>query len=505
VHSQETIQAIKEKLSSVLSSTSHEAAIILAAGHGKRIKSHRSKMLHEIWGVTTVERVYRACTAALSGVNSVIVVGIKAHDVMNVIGKRENTAFAFQAEQKGTGHAVQIGLAEIPKDFNGIVYVFPGDMGLIDQATIKAFRDSFLAQKTDMMVLTGIYEGAPELNSYGRIIRVKETDRKGKSSGNDNNNVIEIIEHKDILALPENEPYITSYKGREYAFTKQELIETREYNSGVYAFDSKKLFELVYSITSQNAQQEIYITDLIGLFNKQGYVVGASSPKEEYVVMGFNDKAVLKEMDTIFRKKIYESLKNIIEIDDPDDFFINECVAQQIIELDAKGGPLDIRIGKGVYIGADVQLNYNLTLKKNAFVSGNIQFGKNVTIGDNVHMSCFPHQKMIIGENVEILWGDILKGNIIIGDNCRIESSVNMTGSDEYPLRLGKNVLVKGTSYLFGTVVEDDIHIEHSVLIHKKVNRLVKRDGSIQRIRFYLPMPSGVDAVESCEQVIPEK
>jgi bifunctional UDP-N-acetylglucosamine pyrophosphorylase/glucosamine-1-phosphate N-acetyltransferase len=215
--------------------------------------------------------------------------------------------------------------------------------------------------------------------------------------------------------------------------------------------------------------------------------------------MGFNDKSVLKEMDTIFRKNVYERLKNIIEIDDPEDFFIAEDVARRIVEIDGRGIPLDIHIGKGAYIGAGVKLNYNLTLKKNAFVSGNISFGKDVTVSENVLLSCFANQEISIGDNVEILWGDILKGNITIGDNCRIESSVNMTGSDEYPLRLGKNVLIKGTSYLFGTVVEDDIQIEHSVLIHKKVNRLVKRDGSVQRIRFYLPMPSGVDAVESCE------
>ncbi len=497
MNSNENIIATKQELSSELEYKSNEAAIILAAGHGKRIKSHRSKMLHEIWGVTTVERVYRSCAAAIPQVNAVIVVGIKAYDVMRVIGKQKNTVFAYQAEQKGTGHAVQIGLAEIKKNFEGIIYVFPGDMGLIDKDTIVSFRQKFIDQKCDMMVLTGIFEGAQETNAYGRIVRVKDFDTNGQSSGKDANNVIEIIEHKDILALSEDSPYTTSYNGKTYAFSKQELLGIREYNSGVYAFDSKKLHDLVFSITSQNAQQEIYITDLIGLFNRKGYIVGASSPREEYVVMGFNDKSVLKEMDTIFRKKIYESLKNIIEIDDPDDFFIDECVAANIIELDKKGIPLDIHIGKGVYIGKCVNLNYNVDLKKNVYISGNIQFGKNVTIRENAHLSCFANQRFVIGDNVEIHGGDIVKGNIIIGENCQIESSVNMTGSDEFPLHLGKNVLIKGTSYLLGTIVEDDIHIEHSVLIHKKVNRLTKRDGSIQRIRFYLPMPSGVDAVEN--------
>ena len=63
-------------------------------------------------------------------------------------------------------------------------------------------------------------------------------------------------------------------------------------------------------------------------------------------------------------------------------------------------------------------------------------------------------------------------------------------------MRIGKNVLIKGTSYLFGSIVEDDVYIEKSVLIKKKVERLIKRDGTIQPIRFYLPMPEGIDAIE---------
>ena len=65
-----------------------------------------------------------------------------------------------------------------------------------------------------------------------------------------------------------------------------------------------------------------------------------------------------------------------------------------------------------------------------------------------------------IGDNVQILSGDIIKGNVRIGNNCSIESSVNMTGSDEFPLKIGNNVTIKGTSYIFGSVVENNIFIE---------------------------------------------
>ena len=496
IEQNETYKLINN-LSSEFNYEYKEVVIILAAGHGKRIKSQKSKMLHKIWGISTVERVYNSCRNGIDNINTIVVVGIKANDVIQVIGKRPNTLFAYQETQNGTGHAVQVALEKIDnKLFDGTVYVLPGDMGLIDRETMKEFRSEFLKSQSDMMVLTGIFEGNPEDNSYGRIIRVKERDEKGEPAGKDERKVIEILEYKDILSLNSDKPYKVNFNGKTYSYTKEELIKNNEFNSGVYAFNYKKLFEQVNNISSNNAQNEIYITDLISLFNKNGYSVTAVSPREQHVVMGFNNKSVLREMENVARKKAYDKLKDIIEIDDPEDFFIHEDIIEEIIEKDKNNIPLDIKIGKGVYIGQGVRLNYNLELKKNVYVSGNVHFGKNVVIRDNVLLSTFPNQVFEIGNYVEILSGDIIKGNIVIGDKSRIESGVNMTGSDDNPLRIGKNVLIKGTSYLFGSIVEDDVYIEKSVIIKKRVERLIKRDGTIQPIRFYLPMPEGIDAIE---------
>src|SRR5690606_11202834 len=107
---------------------------------------------------------------------------------------------------------------------------------------------------------------------------------------------------------------------------------------------------------------------MISLFNKNGYSVNAISPKKPYVVMGFNNKSVLKEMEDLARRQVYEKLKDIIEINDPDDFFIHESVVEDILKLDKQNIPLDISIGKGVYIGEGVKLNYNLKLGRNVYV-----------------------------------------------------------------------------------------------------------------------------------------
>src|SRR5665811_1915010 len=98
------------------------------------------------------------------------------------------------------------------------------------------FRSDFISSDNDMMVLIGTYEGNPLQNSYGRIIRAKAKDDKGTDSGKDSGNVIQIMEFKDIMALSEDMPYKTVYRKKTYSFTKQELIRTKEFNSGVYAF-----------------------------------------------------------------------------------------------------------------------------------------------------------------------------------------------------------------------------------------------------------------------------
>ncbi len=281
---------IVKELSMGIDKTTNELAIILAAGHGKRLKSKKSKMLHTILGVPTVERVYNACKEGIEDIYTIIVVGIKADNVMEHLGKKEKTSYAYQQVQHGTGHAVQValeGLKNIPDDTN--VYILPGDMGLIDSETVKQFREEFLKSKADMIVLTGLYEGIPEANYYGRIIRAKDASR----------NVIQIMEHKDILALPDGRPFAVTYQGKEYFYTKDELVKNNEFNSGVFAFKYGKLAEMIGQLKSNNVQSEIYLTDLIALFNKKGYTVAAASPENNYVVMGFNTQEVLKEMNEI--------------------------------------------------------------------------------------------------------------------------------------------------------------------------------------------------------------
>ncbi len=495
------VAAKLQELSAAFDFKSPNLAMILAAGHGKRIKSEKSKMLHMIWGVPTVTRVANAARDGLETSNQVLVVGIKALDVANALAKAAHRIFVFQENQKGTGDAVRVGLQPLLKDnYSGAVYIFPGDMGLLDSRAIRDFRRDFETNGCDMMVLTADYQGKPEENYYGRIIRVPAKDLEGKSAGGDSGKVIEIVEHRDILAFDPHQPHHIRFNRREYEFTRDELLAIPEFNTGVYAFKCGPLVKYIDTLQTNNAQGELYVTDLIAIFNQNGLAVRASRAKDYNTVLGFNNKSVLKEMEKIAREKAYDRLKDIIMIDDKDDFFIADEVIEQIIGLDIAHAPLDIAIGKGVHLGPNVSLSKGVAIKSRAVLDGNIQLGENVVIHENVHLSTYPHQALTVGKNSRIFQGDIVKGNLTIGENCQIESGVNMTGADDHPTRLGNNVLIKGTSYIFGCIVEDDMWIEHSVLKNKHVERIVRRDGSVQPVRWVLPLPEGLDSIHSMEK-----
>jgi len=491
------VYEIIQQYNNELSPDAEATAIILAAGHGKRIKSQRSKMLHKIWGKTTVERVSLAARTGLEDANICVVVGIKAASVIRTIGKQKQQVFVYQEEQSGTGHAVQVALETLPdfiRDQN--IYVFPGDIGLLQRETVEEFREAFRESHSDMMVLTGKYEGDPKDNYYGRIVRVPAVDAAGEPSENAGN-VISIMENKDIHALSPDEPFQMNYNGGTYAFQRRELIEIEEFNTGVFAFRGEPLFRYINKLDADNVQGELYVTDLIKIFNGEGLAVGASNASRNRDVLGFNNKSVLKEMNSVYQRDTYEKLKNIVRFRDPDDFFINDETVEKLLAKDKNGTTLDLNIGKGVYISANIEIGTGVEIKDGARITGNVHLGNNVLIHKNVELSTYDDQELTIGENTIIFQDNIVKGKTSIGRNCRIESGVNVTGSDRYPTRIGDSVMIKGTSYIFGTIIEKNAWIEHCILKTKRVHCHFDRNGEVAPIRYVIPQPEGLDDVES--------
>ncbi len=487
-----------QSLSSPFSGGGRPVAVILAAGQGKRIKSRRSKMLHPIWGEPTVARVSRAAEEGLESPDQVVVVGIKARDVAEALGPRPGRRFAYQAEQRGTGHAVQEALAVMaPSDRDRDVYVFPGDMGLVDTPTVRAFRETFDAGGADMLVMVGAYAGPPEANYYGRILRVPERDDEGAASGELAGRIIRIIEHKDILALQPGERYTAVYRDRPFSFTRDGLLSLSEYNSGLYAFRGRHLSGLVSRLDSGNAQGELYLTDLVELFNRAGLVVAGVPPLREEALLGFNDKAVLREMNDIARAAVWEKLKSVVAVADKRDFFIADDVVDHLLALDREGAAHDIAVGAGVFLGKGVRLREGVHVGRGAHLEGNIHLERNVSIGEAVQMSTFPGQTMRVGEGTRILKDDVLKGNITVGRDCLIEAPVRLTGSDEDPLVLGDGVRIKGDTYVYGSRIEAGCFIVNCILRRVRVERRVNERGETIPVCYIFPEPSGRESLSA--------
>ena len=479
INDNKNIQKYALEHSDKIDYSKNAVSIILAAGHGKRLKTESQKVLHKVWGISSIRRIAESAKQGLACKNQIIVVGHKAVEVIDTIGKTKNTIFVYQPEQKGTGHAVKTALDAMENKFKGSVFIFPGDMCLMDQDTIEEFAKCFESLNSDMMLATGIYTGPPELNYYGRILRTTQNSQDHK--------IIDLIEHKDILKLANRQK-------------KEKLLLNNEFNSGMYAFKVSELIKHINEIGTDNVKKEIYLTDMVKIYNRLNLSVDGFKIENQDLIIAFNNKTVLKYMESVLRKKYYEQLKNIISIHDEEKFFIHEQVIKDIIKQDEEHGPLDISIGEDVYISSGVKLNKGVAIGRHAVLDGNIVLGENSWIDRNVNISTYPDQTLKIGKNSQILQDDIIKGNTTIGKNVRIESSVNITGSNESPTQIGDNCLIKGTSYIFGSIIERDNWIEHSVLIRQRVYRTIRKDGNIQKVKYILPLPQGIDSLESLEK-----
>jgi bifunctional UDP-N-acetylglucosamine pyrophosphorylase/glucosamine-1-phosphate N-acetyltransferase len=490
-HDEERVEAELKRLSDHIDHDAGEMSVILAAGHGKRIKSEKSKMLHEIWGRPSVLRVSDAACNGLSSANQVVVVGRKALEVANALGKRPNRVFVYQSEQRGTGDAVRAALRHPElRTFKGVAYIIPGDMGLITASTLVEMKRKFTDSGCDMLVTTGYHEGSIEENYYGRILKSK----------NSTDSIIEIKEHRDILAMEPSSVYRVPFRDREERFSREELLAIREFNVGVYAIRIEHLRKLIVQLDANNVQEEIYVTDLIKIFNDNGLGVCSSPISNNDLALSFNVKSVLKKMDATFRDMVYEQLKDIITIDDPEDFFIAEETVNRIVTMDRELPPLDIHMGKGVWIGEHVRLGRGTRVDKNAILSGNLILGDNVRIGENVYLATYPEQTMRIGDGSRIFRGNVIQGNVTIGKSVRIETGVRITGSDEDPVVINDHVIIKGMTYIYGSIIEDNLLIEHSILKRRYVEKVVRKNGEVQPIKYILPHPEGLDSISYLDE-----
>jgi len=235
------------------------AVVILAAGLGTRMKSNNAKVLHEVCGTPMIN--YVAETAReIAGNNVVLVVGNQADKVRRTVSKLGTFSFAYQKEQLGTGHAVQCALPHIPDHCREVV-ILCGDVPLIKADTVSALIKSHAAEKRDISVL------AVELadpTGYGRIL----LDDDGRVQG--------IVEESDTTG-------------------QQKRI--RLINTGIFCVKKDFLLQAVSRIKSDNAQGEIYFTDIVQIAYKDKKHIGVTVGGQHLEVTGINTIEELKKVE----------------------------------------------------------------------------------------------------------------------------------------------------------------------------------------------------------------
>jgi UDP-N-acetylglucosamine diphosphorylase/glucosamine-1-phosphate N-acetyltransferase len=235
------------------------AAVILAAGMGKRMKSDLPKVLHEVGGRPMLLHVIDA-VKSIGASPVVVITGYQAERVETAC-EGTGVLFARQEEQLGTGHAV-MQAEPILGGHRGTVVVLNGDVPGLRPRTIRDFIAYHDGEHAVATVLTAMLEDPA---GYGRIVR----DADGR--------LLRIVEQKDAT---EGERAI------------------REINSGLFCFSGPELFSALKRVTRRNAQNEYYITDVIGLLAAEGKRVAAWCIEDAREVAGINNP---DELDAVRR------------------------------------------------------------------------------------------------------------------------------------------------------------------------------------------------------------
>ena len=386
--------------------------VILAAGKGTRMYSQMPKVLHEIGGQPMLERVIDTA-AALHPAQICVVIGHGKEQVLNTI--KRDVIWAEQTEQLGTGHAVKTALPHLPQ--NGRTLVLYGDVPLTDTATLQTLLD---AAGEGVGLLTDVL---PDPTGYGRIIR------------NPAGNVVAIIEEKD--ANPEQKA-------------------VKETNTGILVLPNAKLENWLGRLSSNNAQGEYYLTDLIALAVADGIAVTPVQVRASHLAAGVNNKIQLAELERIFQaEQAQELLKAGLTLRDPARFDLRGRL---------KHGQ-DVVIDVNVVIEGEVELGDNVEIGANCVI-------KNAKIGAGSKIAAFSHledcqtgQDTRIGPYARLRPNARLADGVHIGNFVEVKNATLGAGTKANHLAyIGDATVGSKTNFGAGTIIAnyDGVHKHHS-------------------------------------------
>ena len=410
------------------------ATLILAAGKGSRMKSRRPKVLHPVCGRPMLAFVLDAA-AAVRPERRLVVVGHGSEAVRERF--QEGVEFVLQAEQRGTGHAV-LQCREALEGFRGELLILYGDTPLLRGETIARMRQHKAETDADLVLLSAAVDvpGIVLRNAAGRVER--------------------IVDAAD--ATPEQ-------------------LGIEERNTGVYLIDADLLWKLLAQVGDDNAQGEIYLTDIVELAVRERLAVDAlrlSSPEE---ALGVNSRAELAIAAAAMRARILNRLmEGGVTVVDPASTFVDadvEIGADTVIEPGCViHGPT--RIGEGVHIkphctieasriGDDVEMGPCAHLRPNCVI------GRGSRIGNFVEV-----KNSVLGEGVKADHLSYL-GDADVGDRASFGCGsivVNYDGIAKHRTRVGARAFVGCNVNLIAPLtIEPDAFVAAGSTITKDVPR----------------------------------
>jgi bifunctional UDP-N-acetylglucosamine pyrophosphorylase / glucosamine-1-phosphate N-acetyltransferase len=401
--------------------------VVLAAGQGKRMASRRPKVLHTLAGRPLLRHVLDT-VGALEPYRIHVVVGHGADQVREAIP--DDVTWVLQSEQHGTGHAVQLAVPGVGSD--ATLLVVYGDVPLIGEATLRACVDA--AAGGGLALVTAVLEDPGQL---GRIVR----DADGR--------VRSIVEHRDADAATRT---------------------IREINSGILAAPRRVLGPLLDRLRPENAQGELYLTDVIGMAVADGVPVASLTVADPLEVRGINDRIELALLERLCQARQAERLMaGGVSIADPARVDIRgtvtagrDCYFDVNVVLEG-----DVALGEGVHLGPGVVIRDSVIgdrtrVEAHTVIDGT-RTGRDCVLGPFARLR--PGTELAegvkIGNFVETKKSQLgpgskanhlaYLGDATIGEDCNVGAGTitcNYDGVDKHPTTIGDRVFVGTNSTL---------------------------------------------------------
>ncbi len=351
------------------------------------MKSQRAKVLHELGGHPLIAHVTRKAQALAHG-KIYVVVGHQAADVEAAVRRQLGSdahvaSFVTQKQQRGTGHAV-MSAGEALKDSNSSLLVLSGDVPLVRVETLEKFIDYHRAKGAACSILSVKLESP---TGYGRIVRDAMED------------FAKIVEQKDATA-------------------EQRLI--REINSGIYCFETTKLFTALNEIKPANAQGEYYLTDVPGILASGGEKIAIYLHQDGREVSGINTRADLAEFENLLRRGTIRGLMTEgVTFIDPSHAYISaeaqighDCVIYPDVSIEG-----DTVVGDGCVIRSgsritNSKIGGNVVIKDHCVIVDS-EIESNCTVGPFAHlrMNTRLEEGSAIGNFVEVKKSRVGRGS----------------------------------------------------------------------------------------------